>query len=35
MNQKEWWKIGFILTVFLLLVWIGIGLPWMKLIGLF
>jgi DASS family divalent anion:Na+ symporter len=35
MNQKEWWKIGFILTVFHLLVWIGIGLPWMKLIGLF
>lgn len=35
MPQKQWWKIGFYLTTLHLLVWIVIGLPWMKLTGFF
>lgn len=35
MEQGEWWKIGFVLTVMHLVVWMCIGLPWMMLIGMF
>ena len=34
MGQGEWWKIGFAVTVMHVIVWLGIGLPWMKLIGM-
>ena len=33
-GQKEWWNIGFILSVTNFIVWIGVGAVWWKLIGL-
>jgi len=33
-TQSEWWRIGFILSVFHLVIWLGIGIPWMKVIGI-
>jgi divalent anion:Na+ symporter, DASS family len=33
MEQGEWWKIGFIIATLHLIVWLGIGLPWMKFLG--
>lgn len=33
-TQGEWWRIGFILSVLHLVLWLGIGLPWMKVIGI-
>lgn len=35
MDQGEWWRIGFAITTLHLVVWMVIGLPWMKLLGLF
>ena len=35
MGQGRWWKIGFIIATIHLIVWLGIGLPWMKAIGFF
>lgn len=34
-SQVRWWKLGFILAMLHLLVWMGIGMPWMKFLGLF
>lgn len=34
MTQSEWWRIGFILSVLHLVIWLGIGVPWMKVIGI-
>jgi DASS family divalent anion:Na+ symporter len=34
MGQGEWWKIGFIITVLHVIVWMGVGLPVMKVIGM-
>ena len=34
MGQGEWWKIGFIITVLHIVVWMGIGLPVMKVLGM-
>lgn len=31
---KEWWKSGFILSIFNIITWIGVGSSWWKLIGL-
>lgn len=33
-NLKTWWKMGFIMSVFFLLVWVGIGSLWWKALGL-
>jgi len=33
-TQGEWWRIGFILSVIHLIIWLGIGIPWMKVIGI-
>ena len=33
-GQKEWWNIGFILSVTNFIIWIGVGAVWWKLIGL-
>ena len=33
-NLKTWWKMGFIMSVFFLLVWVGIGSLWWKVLGL-
>lgn len=35
MSQGRWWKIGFLITSIHIVVWLVIGLPWMKLIGFF
>ncbi len=35
MGQGKWWKIGFIIATVHLIIWLGIGLPWMKAIGFF
>ena len=32
---KDWWTIGFLLSVLHLVVWLGIGLVWWRLIGIF
>lgn len=34
MGQGEWWKIGFIITVMHIVVWMGVGLPVMKMLGM-
>ncbi len=34
MSQATWWKLGFIMSVAYLLIWLGIGMPWWKVIGL-
>ena len=34
MGQGEWWKIGFIITVLHIVVWMGVGLPVMKMLGM-
>lgn len=31
----EWWKVGFIMSVVNLVVWIGVGLVWWKLLGFY
>jgi divalent anion:Na+ symporter, DASS family len=32
-GQGTWWKLGFIISVMNLAIWIGVGLPWWKLVG--
>ena len=32
--QSKWWSLNFVLGIFYLVVWIGIGSLWMKLIGM-
>ena len=34
MSQGTWWKLGFMMSVVYLAIWIGIGFPWWKVIGL-
>lgn len=33
-TQNEWWRIGFLLSIIHLVIWLGIGIPWMKVIGI-
>lgn len=33
-TQNEWWKIGFIFSVIYIIVWVGIGSMWWKVLGL-
>jgi DASS family divalent anion:Na+ symporter len=33
-DQKDWWRLGFILSLVHLIIWIGIGGAWWKIIGL-
>lgn len=35
MEQGQWWKIGFVITTLHLVIWMVVGLPWMKALGLF
>jgi divalent anion:Na+ symporter, DASS family len=32
-SQGMWWKVGFIISVMNLIIWIGVGVPWWKLVG--
>ncbi|MDQ0202628.1 DASS family sodium-coupled anion symporter [Pectinatus haikarae] len=34
-SQGKWWKIGFLISTIHIIVWLLIGLPWMKLVGFF
>lgn len=34
MTQGEWWRIGFVLSIVHLVIWLGIGIPWMKIVGI-
>ncbi|MEN6411339.1 MAG: DASS family sodium-coupled anion symporter [Veillonellales bacterium] len=33
-TQSEWWRLGFMLSALHLVIWLGIGVPWMKVIGI-
>ncbi len=33
-SQGEWWRIGFLISIVNLLIWLGVGIWWWKLIGL-
>jgi DASS family divalent anion:Na+ symporter len=33
-DQATWWKLGFVISVVHILVWLGLGLPYWKLIGI-
>ncbi len=35
MEQGQWWKIGFLLSTLHIIVWLGIGMPWMYVCGFF
>jgi DASS family divalent anion:Na+ symporter len=32
-SQSDWWKVGFLMSLVILAVWLGIGMLWWKLIG--
>jgi DASS family divalent anion:Na+ symporter len=33
-SQGTWWKLGFLISVLNLIIWLGVGLPWWKAVGL-
>jgi DASS family divalent anion:Na+ symporter len=33
-DQTTWWKFGFLVSVINLIIWVGVGSLWWKLIGL-
>jgi DASS family divalent anion:Na+ symporter len=33
-GQATWWKLGFAVSIINLIIWLGIGLPYWKLIGI-
>jgi DASS family divalent anion:Na+ symporter len=33
-DQPTWWRIGFIVSLFNIVIWVGIGSLWLKIIGL-
>jgi divalent anion:Na+ symporter, DASS family len=32
-SQTAWWKVGFLLSILILAIWLGLGLAWWKLLG--
>lgn len=34
-DQKKWWKVGFIVSISHIIIWYGVGMLWWKLIGLY
>jgi DASS family divalent anion:Na+ symporter len=32
-EQRDWWRVGFLISLVHLAVWLGVGLPWWKVIG--
>jgi DASS family divalent anion:Na+ symporter len=34
MDQKTWWKLGFIISIVNIIIWMGVGFPWWKVLGL-
>ena len=33
-SQADWWRVGFAISVLNLLIWLGVGMWWWKLIGM-
>jgi DASS family divalent anion:Na+ symporter len=33
LRQSEWWRIGFLVSLANLAIWLGVGVGWWKLIG--
>jgi DASS family divalent anion:Na+ symporter len=33
-RQTDWWRIGFLISVMNLTIWLGVGMWWWKLVGL-
>jgi len=33
-RQGEWWRIGFLISIVNLIIWMGVGMWWWKVIGL-
>jgi DASS family divalent anion:Na+ symporter len=33
-RQTDWWRIGFLISVMNLVIWLGVGMWWWKLVGL-
>ncbi len=33
-DQKTWWKFGLIISVLNIIIWMGVGFPWWKVLGL-
>jgi len=33
-RQGEWWKVGFLISVVNLVIWMGVGSIWWKLVGI-
>jgi divalent anion:Na+ symporter, DASS family len=33
-SQTRWWKIGFVVSLMHLVIWLGVGFGWWKVIGL-
>jgi DASS family divalent anion:Na+ symporter len=34
MDQKTWWKLGLIISFVNIAIWMGVGFPWWKILGL-
>jgi len=34
LDQKTWWKLGLIISFVNIVIWIGVGFPWWKVLGL-
>ena len=34
MDQKTWWKLGFLISIVNIVIWMGVGFPWWKVLGL-
>ena len=32
-SQADWWKVGFLISILILIIWVGIGMLWWKAIG--
>jgi len=33
-DQKTWWKFGLLLSFINIIIWMGVGFPWWKILGL-
>ena len=33
-SQADWWKIGFLISILNLAIWLGVGMWWWKLLGI-
>ncbi|MFQ5741936.1 MAG: DASS family sodium-coupled anion symporter [Acidobacteriota bacterium] len=33
-DQRSWWRVGFLISIANLLIWLGVGLPWWRLLGI-